>query len=155
MPSLYLVRHADAEPVQTVDAERRLTSKGREQAARLGRFFQEREFVVKAVFSSPLVRAAQTAELLAQPLGLSPVLRPELSAGVSPGAVRRFLQAQSVCDGAVIVGHEPDLSGVTADFLGCEPDRFRIRKATVIALSLAPEKLGLATLDFLVPVRFL
>jgi phosphohistidine phosphatase len=155
MQHLYLVRHAEAEPVRTVDAERRLTPKGKDQAARLGRFFRERDFAVEVVFSSPLVRAAQTAELLARPLGLSPVLRQELAAGVTPAAVRRFLQAQNIGDGAIIVGHEPDLGGVAADFLGCEADRFRVRKATVICLSWAEEKLGLATLEFLVPVRFL
>jgi phosphohistidine phosphatase len=155
MQHLYLVRHAEAEPVRTADAERRLTAKGRAQAERIGRFFRERDFVVETVFSSPLVRAAQTAELLAEPLGLSPVLRQELAAGVTPGTLKRFLQAQTISDGAVIVGHEPDLSGITADFLGCEADRFRVRKASVICLSFAEEKLGLATLDFLVPVKFL
>ena len=155
MQRLYLVRHAEAEPTHTVDAERRLTPKGKVQAERIGRFFREKDFGVEAIFSSPLIRAAQTAELLAQPLGLDAVLRPELAAGVTPGTLKRFLQAQKSAGSVVVVGHEPDLSAITAEFLGSEAERFRIRKATVICVSFAEEKLELATLEFLVPVKFL
>lgn len=80
---LWILRHGEAEPRANSDAERRLTSHGREQvlhsAARLlGQPLQ-------AILVSPYVRAQQTAALVqetldfAQPLRTVPWLTPESS----------------------------------------------------------------------------
>ena len=155
MRQLYLVRHAQAEPERTTDEERALTAKGCRQAARLGRFLAKQDLAVGPVFSSPLVRAVQTAELLAKPLRKKVKLSRELVPGLTPARLRVFLGQQASWDCLLMVGHEPDLSEAAADLLACPAARLRVKKATLLRLSFAEEKLELATLDFLVPVALL
>lgn len=155
MHQLYIVRHAEAEPEKTTDHVRRLTPKGRRQAARLGRFCSEQELAVGPIFTSPLVRAVQTAELLAEAVGVKVHVRRDLGAGMAPDRLRSFLREQRACESLLVVGHEPDLSEAAADLLGCAPGRLRLKKATLLRLSFPEAKLELATLDFLVPVGFL
>jgi phosphohistidine phosphatase len=155
MQQLYIVRHADAEPENTTDEERRLTAKGERQAAKIGQFCARQEFAVGPIFSSPLVRAVQTAELLAKPLGAEVKTSRQLATGMTPGQLRAFLREQRSGDSLLIVGHEPDLSRAAAELLGCAPERLRIKKATLLRLSFEEAKLELATLDFLVPVGLL
>ncbi|MBW0000959.1 MAG: phosphohistidine phosphatase SixA [Verrucomicrobia bacterium] len=155
MQQLYIVRHADAEPTKTTDAERRLTPKGERQAAKIGRFCAEQELDVGPIFSSPLVRAVQTAEFLAKPLATEVKTSRDLASGMTPGRLRAFLREHQSCDSLLIVGHEPDLSRAVADLLGCEPERVRVKKATLLRLCFEEAKLELATLDFLVPVNLL
>lgn len=155
MQQLYVVRHADAEPAKTTDEERCLTPKGERQAAKIGEFCAKQEFTVDPVFSSPLVRAVQTAEILAKPLRANVKISRTLAAGMTPDRLRAFLREQRSFDSFLIVGHEPDLSRAVADLLGCAPDRLRVKKATLLRLSFEEAKLELATLDFLVPVGLL
>ena len=155
MQQLYVVRHADAEPTKTTDEERALTSKGERQAAKVGQFCAKQEFAVGPVFSSPLVRAVQTAELVAKPLGADVKTSRGLAPGMTPGRLRAFLREQRSRDSLLIVGHEPDLSHAVADLLGCAPERLRVKKATLLRVSFEEAKLELATLDFLVPVGLL
>ncbi|MBL9128867.1 MAG: histidine phosphatase family protein, partial [Verrucomicrobiales bacterium] len=58
---LYFLRHAEAED-GPVDAERRLTAKGRRDARRVGRFLEKSGIRLDAAFTSPLVRARETAD---------------------------------------------------------------------------------------------
>ena len=155
MRQLYIVRHAEAEPKKTTDEKRCLTPKGERQATKIGRFCAKQEFAVGPIFSSPLVRAVQTAELLAKPLDAKVQISRELAAGMTPARLRAFLREQHAFDTLLVVGHEPDLSQAAADLLGCAPDRLRVKKATLLRLSFEDAKLELATLDFLVPVGFL
>ena len=155
MQQLYIVRHAEAEPMKTTDEKRCLTPKGERQAAKVGQFCAKQEFAVGPIFSSPLVRAVQTAELLAKPLDAKVKISRELAAGMTPAGLRAFLREQHSLDSLLIVGHEPDLSQAVADLLGCASERLRVKKATLLRLSFEDAKLELATLDFLVPVGFL
>jgi phosphohistidine phosphatase len=155
MRQLYIVRHAEAEPQRTTDEERALTPKGRRQAAKLGRFCSEQELTVGPIFSSPLLRAVQTAELLAKALRSRVKVSRELASGMTPNRLRGFLRQQGSSESLLIVGHEPDLSEAAADLLGCPSARLRLKKATLLRLSFPETKLELATLDFLVPVGFL
>src|SRR4051812_19864292 len=70
MPSkleLYIVRHAAAEdvPAGTPDAYRPLTTKGREKFRKTARKVAVKVRSIDLIFTSPLVRAVQTAEILA------------------------------------------------------------------------------------------
>ena len=68
---LHLLRHADAgDPLawEGPDAARPLSDKGRNQSKRLGKFLAGIKFSGEPFITSPKVRAAQTAELAAQPL---------------------------------------------------------------------------------------
>jgi phosphohistidine phosphatase len=73
MVRLYLVRHAiaeePAEGAPLADAFRALTAKGRRRFRRSARGFARLGEDVELICSSPILRAVQTAELLAAALG--------------------------------------------------------------------------------------
>jgi len=112
---LYLCRHASAVDgdAQTVDESRWLTAFGRDEARRVGGVLRAGDAPAH-ILTSPLVRAVQTAELLAQATGyrgeikVLPALAPEgrLSSVLS-GVAERVDTSESV----YLVGHEPQMSG--------------------------------------------
>lgn len=117
---LYLIRHADAVREELVgsDPERWLSLRGREEARGLARLLREQGVSLDAIVTSPLVRAVQTAELLAGGLdflGVVAVL-PALAPGAHP---RRAAEALPAFGSSVaIVGHAPGISALTALLLG-------------------------------------
>ena len=63
---------------------------------------------------SPLLRARETAEIIAQVFGNLPIIeRPELDFGYPPEAVAAWLAQCPVKNLVAVVGHEPQLSLLT------------------------------------------
>jgi phosphohistidine phosphatase len=111
---LYLVRHAEAASGEP-DHERPLTRMGREQAARVAERLAATSPRPVAVLSSPLLRARQTAELIAEPLALEP----EPDQRLAPGATAADLRAAVAGRGdTVVVGHQPDCGNIAAELTG-------------------------------------
>jgi len=110
MKFLVLLRHGIAEDAREGqdDLDRQLTAKGRKRmdaiAAGLARIFPEAE----AIYSSPAVRAIQTAE----PVAKEYRLKIQKSDALAPGKpIREFVDEVTV-DHAIFVGHEPTLSSL-------------------------------------------
>jgi phosphohistidine phosphatase len=113
---LILVRHAEAAPGEP-DELRRLTSRGREQARDLAGRLPRPD----AVLSSPLLRARETAALLARPHGLAAEPDERLAPGASDADVREVIEGRG--ETVVVVGHQPDC-GIVASRLGAGEVRF-------------------------------
>ncbi|MFL5962901.1 MAG: SixA phosphatase family protein [Gaiellaceae bacterium] len=112
---LFLVRHAEAAPGEP-DELRPLTAAGRAVARELGeRLAGEHP---DAVISSPLLRACETAELVARAVGLTP----ETDERLAPGATAEGLRAAAADRGdtVVAVGHQPDCSAIVFALTGRE-----------------------------------
>jgi phosphohistidine phosphatase len=107
---VYVVRHAEAAP-GSPDELRPLTPAGREAARALGERLAA-EGRVDAVLSSPLLRARETAEAIAQAVGAG-VEATEL---LAPGATDAALLAAVAGRGetVVCVGHQPDCGRIAA-----------------------------------------
>jgi phosphohistidine phosphatase len=129
---LWLLRHADAEPHGTrADSERRLTERGERQAHLAGTALGRLRVSVEAILVSPKVRARQTAELAGESWGEQALLQahpPALQthAPLAGGFdAAQALDALAGCDpeaNLMVVGHEPDLSGVVAELTGARID---------------------------------
>jgi phosphohistidine phosphatase len=120
---LWLIRHGDAEPHGARhDADRRLTAKGEKQARMAGEALARLGLEFAAVYTSPRVRARDTAHLAAEALKADPVIHQPLSAGFDADEARALLAA--ACDGArvLLVGHEPDFSQTVHDLTGARID---------------------------------
>jgi phosphohistidine phosphatase len=109
---VYLIRHADAVAADVAgsDPDRWLSARGREAARGLGRLLREQEVTLDAVVTSPLPRAVQTAELIADVvdfLGEVEVL-PPLAPGAHPRRAAEALPARG--RSVAVVGHEPGIS---------------------------------------------
>jgi phosphohistidine phosphatase len=157
MLTLYILRHAEAEPEANSDAERALTPKGRDQAKKMGRFCREKEICPELLLTSPLVRAEQTAKLVWKELGDTTRLEVAsfLSAGMRPETALTQIGKVASVASLMLVGHEPDLSELIAAIIGGAPDHIRLRKAALAKLTLPEAKPGVGTLEFLLTPKLL
>jgi phosphohistidine phosphatase len=123
---VFLIRHAAAvdETLELRDPHRHLTAAGREQAKNLGDRLRWHDCSPSHIWTSPLVRAVQTAELVAAGLQIATAVDvlPQLAPGESARAVKKALDALPADAHVVLVGHEPGLSGIGAVLLGSELD---------------------------------
>lgn len=153
---LTFLRHAEAESQARTDFDRELTEKGREQAERVARFLVTSRLVPARILASPLVRAIQTARIVAERVK-SPVSEAGwLEMGMEPEACLREVQNFSGDEHVLLVGHEPDLSDVIAHLLGvADPSVLKIRRASLTGIELADFHPGCGLLHFFVPVRLM
>ena len=110
---VFLVRHAEAAPGEP-DELRRLTSAGRDAARALGeRLAGEHP---TAVVTSPLLRARETADLIARACTLEAMADDNLA----PGATADALRAAAADKGSTVVavGHQPDCSEIVLELTG-------------------------------------
>src|SRR4051812_45083894 len=102
---IWLLRHGDAAD-GSPDAERPLTDKGKRQARAVGEALKALGIKVDACLSSPKVRAADTATLACEPLGVDVQLEPKLAGGPIPAEeLAAGLRAHGLPG-----GHDPDFS---------------------------------------------
>jgi phosphohistidine phosphatase len=112
---IWLLRHAEAEDGTAPDAERKLTKKGRRQSKNAGKALKAMGVKPEACFTSPKVRAAETARLVCEQLGVEYTLEPKLAGGpFDPEAL-----AAGLSD-VVLVGHDPDFSMAVHDATGAQ-----------------------------------
>jgi phosphohistidine phosphatase len=119
---LYLLRHAHAGNSATwhgTDAARPLSRKGRRQAEQLGAFLAERAFAPDAILTSPKVRARQTAELVADALGIRVTVDDRLAGPLDVDVVSALVEGAGGTS-IVLVGHDPDFSELAARLSGAE-----------------------------------
>lgn len=101
---IWLLRHAEAEDTSP-DAERKLTKKGQKQSRNAGLALKVLGVKLDACFTSPKVRAVETAKLACEPLGVEYTLEPKLAGGpFDPEALAAGLGE------VLLVGHDPDFS---------------------------------------------
>lgn len=136
------LRHATAEPTipHTVDRERALIKKGREQTKRVAEFCRKNAIKPSVLYSSPLRRAEQTANSLHSGLPDCPPptkaewLSPDRPTALIISELKR-LQANDV-DDAWLVGHEPNLSLLISELLNIDVDCLQIKKASLTRLQI-------------------
>lgn len=135
---LYVLRHADATwpGWSQSDDDRPLTAKGREQSRRMAKWLVQMRVAPALIVSSPLPRAFQTAEIVAEQLGIALQEEAALAGGFDLAALRALLTRTQEVD-LLIVGHEPDLSGVIAKLTG---GRVKMAKAALARIDLASPK---------------
>jgi phosphohistidine phosphatase len=130
--TLWLLRHGDAEPHGTrTDFERRLTDRGERQSRAAGRAFARLGVRFEHVFSSPRVRALETARLVCAELDLEPIIHEPLSGGFDERHADELLAATGAGSALLVVGHEPDLSGLVAALTSA---RIEMKKGGIAAV---------------------
>ncbi|WP_461480466.1 SixA phosphatase family protein [Porticoccus sp.] len=115
MKTIALIRHAKSswKDATMPDLDRPLNRRGRVDAPEMGRRLQEQPVSLKRVFSSPAVRATETAEWLMPNLGLS-----DASLEVVPALytfnyeeILAWLRSlDSVADKFVVICHNPAMT---------------------------------------------
>jgi len=134
-----LVRHSEA--VDRVppmpDAARYLTARGRVSFREMARRFRDAGGMPTRIFTSPLVRAVQTAEILSETLRYEGeiVLDPRLSPGFDVAKLASVLDDLPSEKEIAFVGHEPDLGDILTRLLSL-PEGYAMRKGDIAALDL-------------------
>jgi phosphohistidine phosphatase len=150
---LYLLRHAHAgDPLawQGPDEERPLSDKGERQAERLGRFLADVKFRPDIFITSPNVRAARTAEIVAGKLGVDVTVDDRLAGAFGLAALERLLTDAGNPGRPVIVGHDPDFSDLLALLSGTSHAPMRKGALALVEVD-RPLAAGAGTLRWLVP----
>lgn len=104
-----LMRHAKAEPFASTDRDRRLTDRGRREAAAAGRFLSEHGIEPDVAVVSPAVRTRETWEALARSLPSTVEVR--LDGAVYDGSADMVLECLRIvpedASTVLLVGHQP------------------------------------------------
>jgi phosphohistidine phosphatase len=117
---MVLLRHGTAVPHGAAgldDADRPLIPAGEREARNAGRALRALRVKPDRVVTSPLVRARQTAQLAAAELGVKVYEDDALRPGFSSGDLDALL-ARHRGECVVLVGHDPDFSGLLRDTAG-------------------------------------
>jgi phosphohistidine phosphatase len=150
---LYFLRHAhagDPEAWTGDDAARPLSDKGEKQAERLGTFLAGVGFKPDAIVSSPKLRAAQTAEIVAKHLGIQISFDDRLAGAFGVETLERLLHDAGDPVRPVVVGHDPDFSDVLAELSGAS--ELPMPKGALARVDIErPLRAGAGTLHWLVP----
>jgi phosphohistidine phosphatase len=137
---LLLLRHAKADRDGSGgDHARRLTDRGRRDAARIGRFVTAAELVPDLVLTSTAARARETAELAKEAGEWKAALR-ETRALYDTTIKRALEQVRALdagLDTVILVGHEPTWSALASILIG--GGRVRLPTAGLVAIELEVE----------------
>ena len=159
---LFLMRHGIAgpgTPPAMVDEDRRLTPEGKRRIRLIAMRLRSLRITFDLILSSPLVRARQTAAIVAKELGIDAVeTTPSLSPGRSPDDILRLLRTLAPCpDALLLIGHEPLLHESASFLLSGKKDlQIVLKKGGLIKIVMEPPfgPPG-ATLDLLLSPRVL
>lgn len=119
---VFLIRHAKAVPAigKMRDDDRHLADDGRESARQVGARLAELGVRPSVVYTSPLVRAVQTAELVS--IALAPLrVVAHVPLSIDHGTVAQalsVLERHAEKDVIVLVTHEPKVRSIAASLSG-------------------------------------
>ena len=153
---LVIIRHGPAGDRAEWEAEggddrlRPLTSEGKKEMRRVAEGLATLVPRIDLLATSPLVRAAQTAELVASQYDCDTVTVESLAPESDPKQVVNWLRSQRG-DTVAVVGHEPDLSTLGCYLLAGDASSFlTLKKSGACLLELNdPLGPGKATLEWL------
>lgn len=123
---LYLLRHAMAVDHGTpgvTEEQRPLTPEGAAKMRSAANGMKRLGVEFDALLSSPLLRARQTADIVASVYGVPNLLKelPALKPGESPQKLWVALKPYARCRQVMLVGHEPSLSELVSILLTGRP----------------------------------
>lgn len=155
---LILVRHAIAEEPDAArwpdDGLRPLTAIGAKKMKRNARGLAQLRYHPAKLIASPLLRARETAEILRKELGVHRrvVISPALAPGGGAAAFLPELERIPENGVVVAVGHEPSLSALQGELIGCQAPNLEFKKGgvAVVEFTAAPA-LGAGLLRAVLP----
>jgi len=154
----YFLRHgiaAEPDAWTGSDYDRPLTREGRERMAREARAIGELGFDFELIVTSPLVRARETAEILADRLAMRDrvVQDPRLGGGFNQERLAAMLGERPTVQSIVLVGHEPTMSATIGRVIGNAS--IELKKAALAGIELFDPSAPHGTLICLIPPRVL
>ncbi|MGA2641553.1 MAG: phosphohistidine phosphatase SixA [Spirochaetia bacterium] len=155
---LYFFRHGDAgaaEGWKGSDAERPLSREGTVRTEKEAAAIALLRPTLDAILTSPLVRARQTAEIVAKILRRAKLLVVDerLKPGFGSAELKQILAEHRSLRGLLLVGHEPDFSRVISACTG--GGRVECKKGSLIRVDMDDPSTLTGILVWLLPPRVL
>lgn len=159
---LYIQRHAIAVVRGTEgyehDGDRPLTPKGAKRMKQIAAGMKALGLSFDLILSSPLVRARQTAEIVADTFDIRKKFEfcdPLSTDGDNEEVVAEIAKREASCNSILLVGHEPSLSGLISVLLaGDERIPITMKKGGLCKLAVHSVQYGrCATLEWLLTPR--
>src|SRR5207247_10561195 len=129
---LYFLRHGEAEwpDWKKSDDERPLTKRGKKEMHEVGAFLVRLKVRPDLILTSPLPRAAQTAEIAAEHLDVKCREEQQLAPGFGGAEREQRINKHSV-ESLMVVGHEPEFTRTIASLTGASLKISKCRWALV------------------------
>jgi phosphohistidine phosphatase len=158
MMEIYFLRHGDAGSRETwkgTDASRPLSDEGAARMAREASTMALLRLPLDRILASPLVRAQQTAEIVARRLRLLDAMTEDdrLAPGFGIDELRSIVREHRGLTGLLLVGHEPDFSSVISACTG--GGRVECKKGCLARVDIADPASLSGLLVWLLPPRVL
>jgi phosphohistidine phosphatase len=137
---LYFLRHGEADwpNWEKSDDERPLTKRGKKEMHEVAAFLVRLKVQPELVLTSPLPRAAQTAEIAAEHLDVKCREEQRLAPGFGAVELEQIMNKYPV-ESLMIVGHEPDFTRTIAALTGAS---LELSKAGVALVDVDPSRKG-------------
>lgn len=135
---LFLLRHAHAESSAASDHNRRLTAEGIEKSENAGRVLATLNLKPARIYSSPRLRARETAEIVARALGQSVSITEAVNFGFNLRAVSDLIKDLDDDADVMFVGHNPTFSMVVQELTGADVQMKRCGLARIDVYSYSP-----------------
>jgi len=140
----YFLRHGlagDRADWHGDDFYRPLTDEGVKKMKREAKTIRKLDLKLDAIITSPLVRAAQTAEIVAKQLRLGEVLIQDDNLGLDfdSGRLRQVLEKHRAAEALMLVGHEPSMSRTIGQIVGGA--RIALKKGALVCVEMDPGSL--------------
>lgn len=119
---LYFLRHGIAQDLAPSDYERKLTPEGVARLEKSAQVIARLGLEVDYIFTSPRVRAVETAQIVSSALQLPISVRDELNFQFSPQGLSELLNGIPTTANLLLVGHEPTFSTVIQSLTGARID---------------------------------
>ncbi len=119
---LYLMRHGHAENVGagTSDHDRQLTSRGFQRISTAARVLSSLDVTPDHIYSSPRIRARQTAEIVGAALKVPVEIREEVNFGFNISSIKSLTATLENGASVLFVGHEPSMSVTLGEITGAD-----------------------------------
>lgn len=155
--NLYLIRHGDAESITLAksDHERELTHKGKESIKRAAEGWKKMLRPFDIIASSPLIRAVQTAEIIADVFSYNGkiITDKRIASGCKPDDLIDFVKSFQA-ENITIVGHEPDLSSNLSALVSVSGMYSEFKKGAIAKVEFEGRiRLSGGTLVFFIPAN--
>ncbi|HEY0605077.1 MAG TPA: phosphohistidine phosphatase SixA [Herpetosiphonaceae bacterium] len=134
---IFFMRHGIAEPAHgsVKDHDRALTEEGRSQVSQIAQAMQRLSIKPDVILTSPLVRARQTAEIVAPALEAPLETANELQPGAILDDLQRLLRRYPQ-ETVMLVGHEPDFSALAARLINADERGILLKKGGMIRIDI-------------------
>jgi len=154
---LYFLRHGQAgnrQDWQEDDSKRPLTVEGKKRMQREAAAIWRLDPSLDVIISSPLVRALQTAEIVAKARGSAVRLVTDgrLAPGFGSERLTAIMAEHRNAKGLMLVGHEPDLSETISQVTG---GRIAMKKGALACVEVEDPSALEGTLAWLIPPKVL